>query len=97
VNNVTLNVYELEDGKVACVVVNNVSGETELELEVKRNNGKILITVLKDSQKPWRLFFHGLGLKSQFNAIVNQKDNGSEVILEVASKEALLNIDKIYN
>jgi len=97
VNNVTLNVYELEDGKVAYVVVNNVSGETELELEVKRNNGKILITVLKDSQKPWRLFFHGLGLKSQFNAIVNQKDNGSEVILEVASKEALLNIDKIYN
>jgi len=91
-NNVTLNVYELENGKVASVAVNDTSGETELELEIKRNKDKILINILKTTQKPWRLLFHGLKLKSQFNAIVNQKDNGSEVILEAGNIEALLSI-----
>ncbi|BCS80579.1 alpha-xylosidase [Anaerocellum diazotrophicum] len=92
--NVTLNVYELEDGNTVSVAVKNTNGETELELEVKRDNDKISINVLKDTQKPWILLFHGLKLKSQFNAIVNQKENGSEVILEAASKEALLSIEK---
>jgi len=91
--NVTLNVYELEDGKSAFVSVKNISGETELELEVKRDKDKISINVLKDTQKPWKLLFHGLNLKSQFNAMVNQKENGSEVVLESASKEALLSIE----
>ncbi|WPX08286.1 alpha-xylosidase [Anaerocellum danielii] len=92
--NVTLNIYELEDGKTASVTVKNTNGETELEVEVIREKDKISINVLKDTQKPWRLLFHGLKLKSQFNAIVAQKENGSEVILEAASREALLSIEK---
>ncbi|WAM33355.1 alpha-xylosidase [Caldicellulosiruptor morganii] len=92
--NVTLNVYNLEEGKVASVVVKNTNGETELKLEVRREKSKISINVLKDTQKLWRLFFHGLELKSQFNAFVTKKENGSEVILGAAAEEALLSIEK---
>ena len=92
--NVTLNIYELEDGKTASVSVKNTNGETELEVEVIREKDNISINVLKDTQKSWKLIFHGLNLRSQFNALVSKKGDGCEVVLESADKKALLSVEK---
>jgi alpha-D-xyloside xylohydrolase len=67
---VTLQVYELEEGKHVLLVIPSIKGDIEIKFELKRESGTLTV-VRQGAAKPWKLLL--VGIKS-----VNSINNGTE-------------------
>lgn len=66
---VTLRVYELEEGKQLSVVIPSVKGDIDIKFEIKRENGSLTVE-RQGASKPWKLLL--VGIKT-----VKSVDNGT--------------------
>jgi alpha-D-xyloside xylohydrolase len=82
---VTLNVFEISS-KTANVY--NTSGDLELSVKVERKENEIRVEVLRDSGKPWKLFFWNERVEDSEGAEIEETEKGTAVILR--SQKAIL-------
>jgi alpha-D-xyloside xylohydrolase len=56
---VTLQVYELEAGKLVSVIIPSKKGEVDMKFEVKREGGTLTVD-RQGASKPWKLLLVGI-------------------------------------
>ena len=56
---VTLQVYELEEGKQVSLVIPSVKGDIDMKFEIKRESGIVTVEQQRAS-KPWKLLLVGI-------------------------------------
>ena len=57
--NVTLRVYELEEGKQVSLVIPSVKGDIDMKFEIKRENGTLTLEQ-QGASRPWKLLLVGI-------------------------------------
>ncbi|WP_028986283.1 alpha-xylosidase [Thermicanus aegyptius] len=77
---VTLKLYELEDGKKAKAVVYDVKGNIELEVAAERS-GQTIAVESRGSGKPWKMVLAGIP-RIQSAEGVNWESDGLNIVLQ---------------
>jgi alpha-D-xyloside xylohydrolase len=83
---VTLNVYELQEGRSANVEVINLEGQCELKISAALNNKEITIEA-EGAEKAWSIFLNGVfNITSVEGASLAVEEKGSKLIPEAGAK-----------
>jgi len=76
---VTLQVYELEEGKHVLLVIPSVKGDIDMKFEIKREGGTLTV-VRQGASKPWKLLLVGIkAIKSVNGGTEESTPNGTLV------------------
>ena len=78
-DNVVFNIYHIDNGKTVKSQVRNIEGKAEVEIEVRRYGDVIYVTKIKDTKKPWSLYFDSLKIEALSGASVEVDRKGSRV------------------
>ncbi|MCL5032901.1 MAG: alpha-xylosidase [Thermotogae bacterium] len=80
-NNVTFQIFELENGVQTNATVQNLSGQIEIELIALRDDDTIKINIVQKTMKRWNVLLRGIEkIKFIDNASYNYEKSGIRVI-----------------